>query len=59
LYNPINSQTGIQESSRNPAITPPATKLFQVRNARMTRTALLQNISNELIPTIYNEMRKG
>jgi hypothetical protein len=55
MYN----QIGIQNSNSEPTKIPPARKLFQARKARIARTEPLQNISNVVICTMYNEMMTG
>jgi hypothetical protein len=53
------SQTGIQNSNTEPTRIPPARKLFQARKARIARIEPLQNISNVVMWTMYNEMISG
>ena len=55
MYN----QIGIQNSSSEPTMIPPARKLFQARKARIARIEPLQSISNVVIWTMYNEMSSG
>ena len=50
------SQSGIQNSSKDPVRIPPATKLLQARNARTMRIEPLQIISNVVMPRLYNKM---